>query len=356
MKRLIPTIILLVWGTALSVADDGPLSRVQYTLARDHHVQKRIELPGTVEAPKSSQVASEVEGLVAKLYAREGQYVKRGAPLVSLKAEHLELELQSATAQHREAEARFALAEQNRDRSEDLFDKEILSRQQLDDARFELEAWRGRVDQLAAEIRRIELDIDRSIVRAPFAGVVASELTELGQWVSKGTPVAELLSPYELEVRVEVPERYFGDFRKGAAVRVKIESIPGYEVSGKVASIVPRASDQSRTFPMRIQVSNEEKRIGAGMLAKVSLSAGDSRQAMLVPKDALITRGPNRFVYILDSGETVKMVPVKTGIGMGSWVEVQGPVDAKSRVITRGNERVRPGQRVLAEPTEYPAP
>lgn len=357
MNRSMSAILFLLAGSSsLAAPDDTPRSRVQYTLARDHEIQKRVELPGNVEAPKSSQVASEVEGAVAELHAREGQSVDRGAPLVSLKAEHLEYDLQAAQAQHREAEARFALAQRNLERSEDLFEGEVLSRQQLDDARFELEAWRGRTDQLAAEIRRIQLDLERSIVRAPFAGVVAAELTEVGQWVGKGATVMELIAPYELEVRVEVPERHFANIKKGSAVQVSFEGIPGYEVRGKVASLVPRASNQARTFPLRIRVPNEDGRLGAGMLAKVVLAAGDSRHATLVPKDAVITRGSNRFVYVVETDQTVKMLPVTTGIGVGNWLEVQGPIATDTKVITRGNERVRPGQKVLAEPMEYPAP
>ena len=357
MNRTVSTVLVLLAGSAVLVAaDDAPRSRVQYTLARDHAIQKRIELPGTVEAPKSSQVASEVEGAVATLHAREGQHVKKGAPLVSLKAEHLEYELQAAEAQHREAEARFALAERNLQRSNDLFEGEVLSRQQLDDARFELDAWRGKIDQLAAEIRRIELDVARSVVKAPFSGIVAAELTEVGQWVGKGATVMELLSPYELEVRVEVPERNFGDFKKGTAVNVTFEAVPGYSIDGKVASVVPRASAQARTFPLRIRISNNDGRIGAGMIASVSLAAGEGRRATLVPKDALITRGAERFVYVVESDQAVKMLPVTPGIGVGTWVEVEGPVTKESKVITRGNERIRPGQQVLAEPMEYPAP
>lgn len=360
MKRLMSTASLL---SAMSVifafhvaADDTPRSRVQYTLALDHQIQKRVDLPGTVEAPKSSMVASEVEGAVRKLHAREGQFVKRGAPLVSLKAEHLEFELQAAQASHREAEARYALAERNLDRSQDLFEGEVLSRQQLDDSRYELDAWRAKIDQLAAEIRRIELDIDRSVVKAPFSGIVAAELTEVGQWVGKGTTVIELLSPYELEVRVEVPERHFAAFKKGAAVNVTFDAIASYEVAGTVLSLVPRASAQARTFPLRISINNDDGRIGAGMIASVSLTAGDSRRVTIVPKDALITRGSKRFVYVVESDQAVKMLPVTIGLGVGNWVEVQGPVAPGAKVITRGNERIRPGQQVIAEPIEYVAP
>ena len=337
-------------------SDDGPRSRIQYTVARQTEVRRQIELPGTVEAPKSSQVASEVEGAVERLHAREGEYVRKGAPLVSLKSEHLEIAAQAAEAQHREAEARLGLAERNLTRSRDLFESQVLSQQQLDDALFELDAWRGRVDQLAAELRRIRLDQERSVVKAPFSGIVASELTEVGQWVGKGTTVVELVSPAQLEVRVEVPERHFGSIRKGSAVDVRFDAIPGYEVEGKVVSLVPRASGNARTFPLRIQVGNDDGRLGAGMLAKVSINAGDRRSARLVPKDALITRGTKRFVYLVEANDTVSLVPVETGVARGSWVEVEGELPDDARVVTRGNERIQPGQQVLAEAVEYPAP
>jgi membrane fusion protein (multidrug efflux system) len=359
MKRLTPLLLLLPAIAIAATADDTPKSRVQYTPARQHDIQKRVVLPGTVEAPKSSQVASEVEGAVAELHAREGRYVERGAPLVSLKSEHLEYQLQAAQAQHREAEARFALAERNLGRSRELFAGEVLSRQQLDDAGFELDAWRGRIDQLTAEIRRIQLDLERSVVKAPFSGIVASEMTEVGQWVGKGATVMELLAPYELEVRVEVPERHFADFKKGTAVRVTFDTMAGYEVQGKVASLVPRASSQARTFPLRIRISNADGRIGAGMIANVALDAGASEDVILVPKDALITRGASRFVYVVGNDQTVKLLPVTTGESVGGWVAVEGtaePITIDTRVVTRGNERVRPGQQVLAELMEYPAP
>jgi multidrug efflux pump subunit AcrA (membrane-fusion protein) len=92
------------------------------------------------------------------------------------------------------------------------------------------------------------------------------------------------------------------------------------------------------------------------MIANVSLAASDSRRATIVPKDALITRGSQRFVYVVESDQAVKMLPVTTGIGVGNWVEVKGPVTPGTKVVTRGNERIRPGQQVIAEPIEYPAP
>lgn len=340
-------------------ADDGPLSRVSYTEVRQHRVAKRIELPGTVEAPRSSRVAAEVEGVVSRVEAREGQHVKKGAPLVALGTEHVELEIERARADLREAQARLALAKAGLDRAARLHEEEVLSRQQADDARFEHQAWRGRADRLEAEIARLSLDLERAAVKAPFAGVVVMESVELGEWVAKGATVMELVSPYVLEVRVDVPETYFDSLGPGGEAEIRFGSLPHLEVEGTIVSLVPQANASSRTFPLKIRVANPEGRIGVGMLAQVSLPAGAARASTIVPKDAVITRGAQRFVYRLEEepeGHTVELVPVETGAGFGDWVEIEGPLSPTAKVVTRGNERLRPGERVLAQPLAYPAP
>ncbi len=316
----------------------------------------RIQLPGSVEAKTSSLVASEVEGLVVDLVAHEGQAVRKGQPLVGLRKDHLELELEAGKAELREADARLKQAKRNLDRSQELFDSKVLSSEQLDDSRYESDAWQGKVDQLSSDIARLELDISRSTVRAPFSGIVVAERTDLGQWVGKGQPVLELMSLYELEVRVEVPERHFRELTAGATTQVSFEALPGYEVEGQVVAIIPRANPQARTFPVKVKITNKEARIGVGMLAKVSLPAGESYRATVIPKDAVLTRGDQRFVYRLNGDSTVDMVPVKTGARVGQWVEIQGTFEPGTKVITRGNERLRPGQKVQGEYLEYALP
>jgi RND family efflux transporter MFP subunit len=333
-----------------------PPSPVRYTEALEHPIRRDIRLPGTVEAKTSSSVASEVEGLVVRLVAHEGQAVRKGQALVELRKDHLELDLSAAEAELREAEARLKQAKQNLRRSQELFDSEVLSQGQLDEARYEFDAWTGRSEQLIADIARTKLDIERSTVRAPFAGIVVAERIDIGEWVGKGQPVVELMSLYELEVRVEVPEQHFRELNPGATATVGFEALPGYELNGRVSSIVPRANPQARTFPIKIKIENKEGRIGAGMLAQVSFPIGESYRATVVPKDAVITRGDRRFVYLISGEDTVDMIPVKTGAGIGQWIEVDGPVEPGAKVVTRGNERLRPGQKVRGEPLEYTLP
>jgi RND family efflux transporter MFP subunit len=329
---------------------------VAWAEVREHTVRRTVELPGTVEARTSSLVASEVDGLVDGLRAREGQAVGKGQVLVHLRTADLELRLQAAEAGRREAQARLEQADADLERNQDLFDQGILSASQFGASRSERDAWQGRADQLSAEIARLKLDLERSSVQAPFAGVVVAERCEVGEWVGRGDPVVELASLQDLEVRVDVPERYFSQLERGAEATVRFEALAGREVTGTVEAIIPQANPQARTFPLKVRITNPEGRIGAGMLARVALPAGEAYPALVVPKDAVVTRGRDRLVFRLKDDDTVEMVAVQTGAGVGSWVEVREGLARGARVVTRGNERLQPGQAVVGEAGEHPLP
>lgn len=353
--RWLPVGLLL--GIPLFVwAQQMPPSSVRYTEAREHPVRRSVQLPGSVESRTVSLVASEVEGLVIGLPGREGDTVLKDQPLAQLRTTNLELRRDAIAAQLKEAQARQRLAERNLERARDLFESKVFSQQQLDDAYYEYNAWQGRLEQLEADVARLNDDIERCTIRAPFAGVVTEERTEVGEWLGAGDPVVEILSLDELEVRVEVPERYFRNLNPGARATVTFEALPGTSVRGRISAIIPRADPQARTFPLKVRIRNREGRIGVGMLAQVSFPAGEAYRATVVPKDAVIIRGPQRFVYLMNGDNTVSLIPVETGTGVGQWVEVQGAVQPGQRVITRGNERLRPGQAVQGQPLEYELP
>ncbi len=348
--------VLLHPAPLWSQGPERPPSPVRYTEARQHPLRESVVLPGTVESPTKSLVASEVAGLVIEFLAREGDSVEKGQPLARLRTATLELERNSVEAQLRETQARLQQAEAHLARSRELLEAGVIARDEFDDRFFEVNAWQGRVEQLTANIARINDDIERSTILAPFLGVVAAEQTEVGQWLAVGDPVVEILSVTELEVRVDVPERYFRSLRTGIGTTVTFESMPGTAIPGRIQAILPAADPQARTFPLKVSIPNPERRIGVGMLARVSFPVGQSVQATIVPKDALVRRGPQEMVFLLNGEGTVDPLPVETGQAVGSWVQVRGPVQPGMQVVTRGNERLQPGQPVQGESLEYPLP
>lgn len=333
----------------------GP-SPVGFTEVRRHALRPTVRFSGSVEARRSSLVASEVAGLVIDLLAREGDLVPRGRPLVRLRRQDLELRLDAQQASLKEAAARLDLARRNLQRARELFADEVISRQDLDNAVSEETAWAGRVESLAAEISRVEDNLAQSQIAAPFTGVVVEEHTQVGEWIGIGDPVAELVDLEELEVVVEVPERHFRSLERGARARISFEALPALTLAGQVDAIIPRADRETRTFPVKVRFANRDHAVGVGMLAQVELPVGDATPVLMVPKDAVVRRGPRSVVQRINGDDTVEEVEVEPGVAGGAWIAVTGDLAPGQRVVTRGNERLRPGQPVAPSPIAYDLP
>ena len=193
----------------------------------------------------------------------------------------------------------------------------MISRQELDDALTEVEAGEGRVAQLEADVARYRDEVERTVVRAPFDGVVVAEHTAVGEWLSAGDPVVEVMDIGDLEVTLAVPERYFGGIEVGSAVEASVSALPGVTIEGKVRSVVPKADPQARTFPVKVAIPNDSGKIGSGMLASVRLPIGATQPRVLVPKDAIVTQGARRYLFVMEADDTVRQVDVRTGGGHG---------------------------------------
>ena len=335
--------------------DGQPAALVKYTVAIEKPVEQTVQLPGYVEAPNVSVLASEIDGLVTELKVREGDRVTRDQALVMLRTTPLELKLQAAQARLKEAQAREKLAEKNLERFRGLVESKTISPQQLDESQYEFDARQGRIETLRAEIASIQFDITRSTIRAPFNGVVVSRHTEVGQWSKVGDSVLEVLSTDIQEVHVDVPERYFNDIKVGEEVSITFDSHPGQTYQAFIRALIPRVDTSAHTFTVKLRLSNSSENISAGMLARASFALGQSRVGTLVPKDAIVRQGGITVVYLVKGGSAIP-APVTPGTAMGLWTMVDGDVSPGDKVITRGNERLQPGQPVQGEVIQYLSP
>lgn len=347
-------VVLFPFGLAPLLAQEQPAAPVRVTRAISAEVRRAVELSGSVEARRSSLVATEVAGLVIKIFAREGDQVKAGQPLLRLKQVSVNLRLRAREGEVGEARSRLALARSAHERAVGLFEEELISVEQLDNAVSELAAWQGRVAQLEAELDLLKAELNVTVVRAPFAGVIASEHVSEGEWIDAGGTTFELVDTENLELALEVPEALVSGLEPGELVTIVFDALEALEMGGIVRAVVPRADPQSRTFPVKVDLPNPDRRIGVGMLARARLAAGDPETAVLVPKDALVSQGTSRKVFRVDENGKAESVPVTTGSAEGLWIAVEGGLQAGDTVIIRGNERLQAGQEVIQEPLEVP--
>jgi RND family efflux transporter MFP subunit len=330
-----------------------PPTPVKVVTVSTKQVQRTVTLVGSAEPRKRSLVASEVAGLVQAFPVKEGQFVKKGQLLASLRTDTLEIRLDLAVASHREAKTRYEQAKKDLDRIQALFRKELVTQKELDDAMTQEGALEKRLSQLEAEIRLAQDQLTRSTIRAPFSGWITKEYTQIGQWLEMGGPVVELVDLTEVEVQVPLPEEFVRDVRVGDPVVAEFDGLPGVEVKGKIFSIIAQADRAARTFPVRVILANPDLHIKSGMVARVNLALGAPYQAVVIPKDALVLKGGKEFAFVV-ANNSVTQVPVTPLTHFNEYVEVQGAIEEGMQVVVEGNERLLPGQsvRILEEPAK----
>jgi len=318
-------------------------------------IQQSVTLVGTVEPWKRSTVASEIQGLVQVFPAEEGMHVRKGQFLARLRTEVFNIQLDSALASHREARTRYRQAKQDLSRIRVLFEKELVTQKEFDDAQAEEGALRERLSQLDAEIRRVKDQLKKSQIAAPFDGWITQEFTEIGQWVEEGGQIVEMVDLSHVKVEVPLPERFVQNVQIGDAVRASFDGVPDFQAQGEVFSVVAQADRAARTFPVKVDIPNPELSIKSGMVSRVTLQVGRPHEGTVVPKDALVLRGGQQFVFLVQEG-TVGQVPVKAGVHLDDVVEVTGEVQEGMSVVVEGNERLFPGQpvRIINKPSTNP--
>ncbi len=392
-------------GKSSAPTGQNVAAKVRVARVQKAPVSPYVSMVGTATPIETSIVASEASGVVRSYPFREGAFVHKGEALAELQDEALAIELQraralwrqqqqkyaelksgyrpeeiaQAEARMRAAEAAIHLAESHQARLQDLESRNsrAITEQELDQARFETEkarqdfieakadyemkaagyreevvaAAKAAMDAAEHEVRRLEDEIRKHTVRAPFDGFLVVEHTDVGQWVEVGGPVATLARLDEVEVRVQVEESAIHLIQPGDVVDVRFDALPNETFSGEVTAVVPRADWQqgSRSFPVVVRVKNKildgQPKIKEGMIARLTFR-GPAFEALLVHKDAIVRSTGRPTVFVVDNDGVVRAVVVKEGQSYGELVVVEGDLREGDLTVTEGVERLRPYDRV----------
>ena len=337
---------LLVLHISSSPAQEGPpATPVKVAQVSKMDIAPQVQLIGTAQPKLTSLVASDIEGLVEKLSVGEGDFVKKGAVLARLKDRLLQINLKGAKANKADTEAQLRRARADLKRSADLLASETIADKQYTDDLAEVQSLEARVRRLQAEIEHNQDSIANKTIRAPFSGFVIKEHTQVGEWVEKGGPIVSMADLSSIEVVIDVPERYIPRLVLGGPTQVQVDALNPEKFTGKIAAIIAVGDSSSRAFPVKVSVDNTNNRIKGGMLCRVSLAIGKPSSVLAVPKDAVVNMGQQHLLYVVREG-VAQPLPVQLGDTSDSMIEVTGPVKAGMQVVTRGNERLRPGQPV----------
>ncbi len=314
---------------------------------------------GRLVARQMGVISARVRGAVGVMRVQVGDRVSKGDVIAELISDtlqsHRELkqaELVEYTARVRTARAQVALVKQELGRLRRLRRSAAFSQARFEDKRHDvtrvasvLAEANAKVDQAQAELKMANIELDYATVRAPFAGVVSKRHTDIGAYLSVGSPVVTMINDHTLEVEAEVPSIRLRGLDRGTEVMVEFEDRRKFTAT--VRAIVPEENPLTRTRTVRFKpdFGANGQRVAVNQAVVLTIPTGPTRDLVTVHKDAILQRGGGPVVYVIRDNQASQR-RVELGQAFAGRFEVRDGLKPGEMVVIRGIERLRPGQRV----------
>jgi membrane fusion protein (multidrug efflux system) len=301
--------------------------------------QDDVAAVGSLKSNESVVLRPEIAGRIAAIHLREGMPAAKGAVLVALDAA-------TQAAELRQAEANLALSQANYRRTEDLYQKKFVAERARDEAAANLKV-------LEAAVALAQAKLQKTQIRAPFAGIVGIRNVSVGDYVKEGQELINIEDIGSLKVDFRLPESYLGRLQKGQGIEVSSDAMPGLTFKGSLDAIDPLLDASGRAISLRARLANPDLKLRPGMFVRVRLAFGGERQGLSVPEEALVPAGNDNFVFRVAEGKAQRVM-VKIGQRRGATVEIAEGLKAGDEVVTAGQLKLRDGVPVKAVPAGGP--
>lgn len=284
---------------------------------------------GRVEAVQQATVSAQTSGRIAELPFDVNDYVAAGDVVMRFTDTEQKAALASANAALEEARARLAEANQEFERFSRMIENNSISKSQFDQARANRDAAQARFRAAQSGVATAREQLEYTVVRAPYAGIVSRRHVELGELVSPGQPLISGLSLQQLRVNVDVPQSMFHAVR---TIGKAYAYVDGKRIEAESLTFFPVADEQANTFRVRVNLPDGAATLYPGMFIKVGFVVGETRR-LLVPAAAVVRRSELSAVYVTD-GETVSLRQVRLGRRFDESIEILAGLEEGEVVAT----------------------
>ncbi|WP_246180588.1 efflux RND transporter periplasmic adaptor subunit [Marinobacter changyiensis] len=339
----------LITFTVSGAAQEGP--GVQLAVVEQSDIVEEVTLNGTASALRSSRLSASVEGLVDLVNAQPGDRVAKGDLLIELDDELAGLALASARAESQEAEARLAEARRRLDEARSVGAGRNIAATEVSARESEVATTEATLLRLQATQQRQAALVKRHSIAAPYEGVIQARHTDLGEWVTPGDPLVELVDISNLRLDFQVPQNMYNLIDGSTELQVSVEGTNNSErLTVDIDVLVPVSDSGARTFLLRASAP-EELRVLPGMALTGLLRTDAGRDGLSVPRDA-INRYPDGRVTVwiaepAGNGQyRVEEKRIELGTSYRDRMVVTDGLEAGLRVVSRGNEALRQGMTV----------
>jgi RND family efflux transporter MFP subunit len=271
-------------------------------------------------------VVAKVGGIVKQLMVEEGDIVKAGDLLAQLEDEQLELEAQRA-------KATMDRLQNELNRKEELFNKNLISAQEFENAKYEFQAQKS-----AYELA--QLNVKYTQIRAPIDGVVSNRLIKVGNMINIDQEVFEITDFDPLLAVLNVPEHEMSKLNKGQQSIIQVDAIPGATFEGSVLRISPTINPETGTFKVTVSIKDKSRQLKPGMFGRVRIVYDTHQNALMVPKNAVMTEDGSSSVYVINNSIAYRKT-ISTGYVNGDNIEILQGLSPADTVVTIGQSSLQ---------------
>jgi RND family efflux transporter MFP subunit len=355
-------------GGGMGAGFRGPVT-VELARVSRNTVSQRLTVVGNLIGQATVEVAPKTGGRLVNVAVKLGDRVTRGQLIAKLDDLEIIEQVRQAAASHRVAEATIrqreadlTLAQTNVERSRNLFGRQLLPKQTLDDseARYQaalaqLDLARAQLAQNDARLQELKINLANTSVTAPVTGYIARRYVDPGAWVSQNAPVVSVVDIASLRLVVNVVERDLKVVTVGDTAVVEVDAYPGEKFSGRIARVAPVLDPATRTAEMEIEVPNQDNRLKPGMYARISLTVEERPNALTIPRPALVDFEGKRGVWIPSTENKAQFAPIELGIEQSDLVEVRGGLKEGDQVISTGAATLRASDTIVIAGQDGPS-
>jgi RND family efflux transporter MFP subunit len=367
MLAIVGLALLAGCSKKTAVAVKPPVA-VELTAATTVELTEGIEVTGSLEPMFSSDIRTQIPGLVKEVYVTQWVRVRKGQPLARIDVaeteaitKRVEASVVAARAQFAQTEVAQTRAEREETRMLKLKEAGLATQQSVDDSHTETAAAKARVDAARAQIRVAEEEVRQSkarlgkgLVTAPMDGVIALRDINVGDLASDaaaGRPIFRVVDNRILNLTVTVPSVDSARIKVGQPLEFTVDALPDKTFSGTVMFINPELNAADRSLKVVAEVQNGAELLKGGLFAKGRIVTGKRTEVLQVPRAVLggyDTVQQTATLFVVE-GQIARQRQVKTGVANGELVEIKEGLKQGEQYISRGHFTLRDGDRIAVQ-------
>jgi RND family efflux transporter MFP subunit len=332
-----------------------PPMTVELARVQRGRVSQTLTVVGNLIGAQTVDVVPRTGGRLIAVNVKLGDRVRRGQVIARIEDREMVEQVRQAEASHRvgeatirQREADLNLAQTNVERSRNLFGRQLLPKQTLDDAEARylsaqaaLDLARAQLAQSDARLQELRINLANTNVVSPVDGFVARRNLDVGAFASSNQPVVSVVDISSLRLVANVVEKDLRAVTVGDRATVNVDAYPGETFSGQIARVAPVLDPSTRTATMEVEIQNRDGRLKPGMYARVDLTVEDKTNVLVIPKIALIDSQGERGVYQPGDDNKAKFRAVKVGIENNETAEIVAGLTEGEHIVSTGAGALR---------------